>query len=133
MRRRKVEQIDNEYVRQQKKQEARRRQRVRQLKKRMTVYLVGLVIVVIGFATVYIGQNKKYDVMLAEKATLEKQLTEVEKEQEKLQHQLEKLDDDEYIEKLARQQYLVGKEGEIIFSIPEEKVEREKNETKSSY
>ncbi|MBO1910044.1 septum formation initiator family protein, partial [Microvirga sp. 3-52] len=47
-------------------------------------------------------------------------------EQEMLMNQLAKLEDDEYIAKLARQEYFLSDDNEIIFSMPNKKVEDKK-------
>ncbi|EFS04534.1 DivIC family protein, partial [Listeria seeligeri FSL S4-171] len=41
-------------------------------------------------------------------------------EEEALNNQIKKLHDDDYIAKLARSEYYLSKDGEIIFNIPEE-------------
>ena len=49
------------------------------------------------------------------------ELEDVQLEQETLKRQLVKLDDDDYIAKLARKDYFLSENNEIIFSIPENK------------
>lgn len=41
-------------------------------------------------------------------------------EQDSLNEQIKKLHNDDYIAKLARSEYYLSKDGEIIFNIPEE-------------
>ena len=43
-----------------------------------------------------------------------------------LKEQIKRLNDKEYIEKLARSEYFLSNDGEIIFKLPEEKKESEK-------
>lgn len=45
-----------------------------------------------------------------------------------LSEQVEQLNDDDYIAKIARSEYYLSKEDEIIFNIPEEKKDKENKE-----
>ena len=56
------------------------------------------------------------------------QLEDVKDEQEILKRQLVKLDDDDYIAKLARKEYFLSENNEIIFSIPENKKKTDKKD-----
>ena len=49
----------------------------------------------------------------------EEELVEAIETQELLKLQIAKLDDDEYIAKLARKEYFLSEQGEIIFTIPD--------------
>ena len=53
-----------------------------------------------------------------------------EKERDQLAKQLEKLNDDEYIAKLARQEYFLSDKNEIIFSLPKKEQKEEKKQKK---
>ena len=61
-----------------------------------------------------------------EKTEMLAELKEIEEEQEMLINQLAKLEDDEYIAKLARQEYFLSDHNEIIFSMPNKKVKDKK-------
>lgn len=54
------------------------------------------------------------------KAELDLILREMEKEQVELEEEIKKLNDDDYIEKYARKEFFLSKEGEIIFIIAED-------------
>ncbi len=56
------------------------------------------------------------------------QLEEVQEEQEMLKRQLVKLNDDDYIAKLARKEYFLSDKNEIIFSVPENKKKKDKKD-----
>ena len=56
------------------------------------------------------------------------QLEGVQEEQEMLKRQLVKLNDDDYIAKLARKEYFLSEKNEIIFSIPENKKKTDKQD-----
>lgn len=51
---------------------------------------------------------------------VDKKMVALKDEEEALNDQIKKLHDDEYIAKLARSEYYLSKDGEIIFNIPEE-------------
>ncbi|HHQ0209907.1 TPA: FtsB family cell division protein [Listeria innocua] len=51
---------------------------------------------------------------------VDKKMVAMKDEDEALNDQIKKLHDDEYIAKLARSEYYLSKDGEIIFNIPEE-------------
>ncbi|EAF4297489.1 septum formation initiator family protein [Listeria monocytogenes] len=51
---------------------------------------------------------------------VEKKMVAMKDEQDSLNEQIKKLHNDDYIAKLARSEYYLSKDGEIIFNIPEE-------------
>lgn len=51
---------------------------------------------------------------------VDKKMVAMKDEQESLNEQIKKLHNDDYIAKLARSEYYLSKDGEIIFNIPEE-------------
>ena len=123
---RNVSSINQDYVRSVERQEERQKAHKVRLYRRLLVFGV-LAVVVFGWiavtmysqSTVLASKEKeKQEALLA--------LEEVNEEQEMLRTQILKLNDDEYIAKLARKEYFLSEEGEIIFSIPE----NEKNNTK---
>ncbi|MFK4996598.1 septum formation initiator family protein [Bacillus sp. N9] len=56
---------------------------------------------------------------------LEESLAKLEKKQLTLENEIVKLNDDDYIAKLARSEYFLSEKGEIIFNIPDPKEEEE--------
>lgn len=50
-----------------------------------------------------------------------------------LQQQAERLKDDDYVMKLARSRYYLSKEGEIIFSVPEDNDSKQAKELNKAY
>ncbi|EPX8739475.1 FtsB family cell division protein [Listeria monocytogenes] len=51
---------------------------------------------------------------------VDKKMVAMKDEQDSLNEQIKKLHNDDYISKLARSEYYLSKDGEIIFNIPEE-------------
>ncbi|BDH59939.1 septum formation initiator [Ureibacillus massiliensis 4400831 = CIP 108448 = CCUG 49529] len=58
-----------------------------------------------------------------EKEEVLAELEKVKEQQEMLNLQIAKLEDDEYLAKLARKEYFLSEEGEIIFTIPNDEEE----------
>ncbi|TWT28628.1 septum formation initiator family protein [Planomicrobium sp. CPCC 101110] len=122
---REVTSIRNDYVRSIERQEQRQKAHKIRLYRRLSVF--GLFVVL---ASIWIGSTlHAQSQTLSEKEQLHKEalvaLQEVEQEQEKLEEQIILLNDEEYLAKLARKEYFLSEEGEIIFTVPktEEKAE----------
>ena len=103
-----------------------RLQQKKRLRRRFFFYACIASLTFITIFSIYLQQGKAKERYLADKAELTVELEKVQQEQNQLKAELERLDDDEYIEKLARQQYLIGKEGEVIFSLPEKEKKQQK-------
>lgn len=69
--------------------------------------------------SVLIGQANEIASKQSEKAKVEKQLAALKNKEKVLKDDIKKLNDDEYLAKLARKDYFLSSENEIIFSIPE--------------
>ena len=52
----------------------------------------------------------------------------VQEQKQMLELQIAKLQDDEYIAKIARKEYFLSEEGEIIFTIPKESDKKDDDE-----
>lgn len=123
-----VTKIKNEYVRTLQQQEERKKAQKVRLYRRLAVLAV-IVIISFGILTnIFFGQKKVLAIKEEEKQALLADLAEKEEEHELLTKQLEKLNDDEYIAKLARQEYFLSDEHEIIFSIPKKDAKKEDKE-----
>ena len=126
-----VTSIRNDYVRSVERQEKRQQAHKVRLFRRLTVF--GLLVLM---ASVWIGitvYNQSQTIAEKEQARAESlaALEQVEKEQAQLQEQIMLLNDEEYIAKLARKEYFLSDEGEIIFTLPKEEGEnKEKAEEK---
>ena len=116
---RNISSINKDYVRSVERQENREKAHKVRLFRRLATFAV-VVVAVMGWLTftmftqsqaLAVKEEKKENVLLA--------LEQVEDEQEMLNSQIIKLNDDEYIAKLARKEYFLSEDGEIIFAIPE--------------
>lgn len=116
-RKKNVTKLNTEYSQQQqnlKKQTDRKRIG---LIRRLTFFGVLALLIGIGIVTTLITQASTIENKKAEKEKLEQQLTKLESKEKQLESEIVKLNDDEYIKKIARRDYFLSEDGEIIFNI----------------
>lgn len=110
--------LQNDYTRAAEIEDARKRRHKVVLYRRLVVF--GLVVLLTSIwlgSTIYAqsqtiaGKEQLQEEKLAE-------LEEVQKKQAKLEEQIRLLNDDDYLSKLARKDYFLSDEGEIIFTLP---------------
>ena len=126
-----VKTLNNDYVRSNahiaKQQQMKQRQKVLS-RRRLAVFFVVAVAVCIVLVTTMLNQNARLAEKEAQKSKVQEELLTVQEQQEMLKLQIAKLQDDEYIAKLARKEYFLSEEGEIIFTIPKENDTKEDDE-----
>ncbi|WP_188698010.1 FtsB family cell division protein [Pullulanibacillus camelliae] len=93
--------------------------RKRNLIKRLVVFAVFLILMISGFVSVFHSQSQQKEKVEANNQQLHQQLTDVQKQQKHLTQQVKLLHDDDYLSKIARSEYYMSKNGEIIFASPE--------------
>jgi cell division protein DivIC len=116
----KVTKIQSSYVLEQERKEkkAMRRRRIAVVRfLLLTGFLLALSSILLY---TLISQSANIEAQIKEKEKLEQQLKEFKKKEQQLKEEIKKLNDDEYIAELARKHYFLSKEGEIIFTVPEE-------------
>ncbi|MDT2048732.1 cell division protein DIVIC [Priestia aryabhattai] len=116
-RKKNVTKLNTEYSQQQqslKKQTDRKRIG---LIRRLTFFGVLALLIGVGIVTTLITQASAIENKKAEKEKLEQQLTKLESKEKQLESEIVKLNDDEYIKKIARRDYFLSEDGEIIFNI----------------
>jgi cell division protein DivIC len=110
---------------------------IRVAKKRKRLFRRLFFFAVFGFAAAYfmistlISQASIIEKKKAEKEKLQLELSELREEQSALKEEIVKLNDKEYIAKLARRDYFLSESNEIIFTIPEDK--KQKKSEKAAY
>ncbi|MBD8005914.1 FtsB family cell division protein [Bacillus norwichensis] len=113
--------LENKYLME---QEASARSTVRRRKllvRRLSVFLVFTIVICILLISTLVSRESALEAKKEEKALAEAKLAKLEKRQLMLENEILKLNDDEYIAKLARSEYFLSDKGEIIFNIPKEK------------
>lgn len=71
-----------------------------------------------------VSQASSLEEIKEEQKQLKTELKGLQKTETILKEEIVKLNDDEYIAKLARKDYFLSEQGEIIFNIPKEKEEK---------
>ncbi len=98
--------------------------------RRLAAFFV-IAVIVIGFlGKTLMNQNERLEAKQHILKEREEELVEALETQELLKLQIAKLDDDEYIAKLARKEYFLSEKGEIIFTIPDESKDKSSDKEK---
>ncbi|MGE7767844.1 FtsB family cell division protein [Peribacillus sp. NPDC096540] len=121
LRKRKVAKIENPYVALQEKKVQTVEKKKRGLMRRLTLYSVFAAIFLILAVSTLITQNIALDEKVQQKEKLDVKLAKLEKGETLLKEEIVKLNDDDYIAKIARRDYFLSDKGEIIFNLPKAK------------
>lgn len=119
-----VTSIRNDYVRSVERREA---HKVR-LMRRLSVFAVIVVMASIWIGTTIYAQSQTISEKEQAREQALAELEAVEQEQAQLNEQILLLNDDEYIGKMARKEYFLSEDGEIIFTVPEDKSKSKEKE-----
>jgi cell division protein DivIC len=115
-----IAKIQTTYVHQQEIAEVASARKRKLLFRRLSLFLVFAALMSYLMITSFISQSTTLDKKVAQKKQLEQQMIQLKKQQEILKEDIVKLNDDDYLAKLARKEYFFSENGEIIFNIPEE-------------
>ena len=111
--------------------EAKKLARIRATRNRRLAAAFVILLLIIGIlGNTLMNQNERLEEKRQILKEREEELVQAIETQELLKLQLAKLDDDEYIAKLARKEYFLSEEGEIIFTIPDKVKEQSSNKGK---
>ncbi|MBI5975548.1 FtsB family cell division protein [Staphylococcus canis] len=116
----KVQNIGNPYTSQKNEKKRRHEMRKKVVKKRVTVFggiLLAILLALLILVFVQIkGNNDASSVRSAKEAQYQK----LQDQEIELKEQLNNLNNEAYIEKIARDEYYLSNDGEIIFKLPED-------------
>ncbi|EAW7060556.1 septum formation initiator family protein [Listeria monocytogenes] len=116
----KVARIENRYIKDTATMKKTRSRRRIALFRRLA-FMAIIFAVVGGFLTItYTKQVLTLKEKKEKQVQVDKKMVAMKDEQDSLNEQIKKLHNDDYIAKLARSEYYLSKDGEIIFNIPEE-------------
>ncbi|RNF38342.1 FtsB family cell division protein [Planococcus salinus] len=123
-----VASIRNDYVRSVEQEEQRKQAHKVRLFRRLSLF--GIVVLM---ASIWIGSTiyaQSQTISEKEQARDEALMTlqQMEEEQARLEEQILLLNDDEYLAKMARSEYFLSEEGEIIFALPKTEEKSEEKE-----
>ncbi|MFX3624195.1 MAG: septum formation initiator family protein [Ectobacillus sp.] len=89
----------------------------KRLVRRLVLFLTFALTVVASISITFYKQHAAVEAQKAEIRKLKKEAEALTAEEKRLQNEIEKLHDDEYIAKIARRDYFFSKPGEVIFPI----------------
>ena len=115
-----VSRLNNEYTHNKTLEALRKRKQKRHIRRRIVGILIISGFFVSGFAVNIWTNTQTISQMEEEKKEAQTELKLVEKEQEDLDDQIKKLENEDYVAKVARSQYYLSEDNEIIFSLPED-------------
>ncbi|ALN77822.1 cell division protein DivIC [Staphylococcus agnetis] len=116
----KVQNIGNQYTSQKNAKKRRHEQRKRIVKKRILVF-GGILLAIIAVMLVLVfAQMKSNSDASNERQAKEEEYQKLQDKEIELKEQLNNLNDPSYIEKVARDEYYLSNDGEIIFKLPED-------------
>jgi cell division protein DivIC len=116
-----VSKIQTTFVKQQEYAEIASARKKKLLARRLTMFLVFASILSYLMISSNISQTAKLNAKIAQKKQLDHELKQLKVQQDILNENIIKLNDDDYIAKLARKEYFFSEKNEIIFTIPDEK------------
>lgn len=121
VRKRNITKIPSQFVQHQEKAVIQTARKRTLLFRRLVVFIL-----IVGFAayfmvTTLLRQSATLEAMKEEKQSADQELASLKKDETILKEEIVKLNDEEYIAKLARKDYFLSNSNEIIFNLPEEK------------
>jgi cell division protein DivIC len=119
-----VSRIQTPYVKQQEYAEIASARKRKLLIRRLSLFFVVAAALSYLLISGLISQNSKLEAKITQHQKLKTELAELKKQEDILNENIIKLNDDEYIAKLARKEYFFSEKNEIIFNIPDEKKEK---------
>ena len=131
VRKKNIAQLQTSYAKQQEEAEIQVSRKKTRLFRRLSVFFIFAVAISFFMISTLLAQSSTLAEKIEEREKISKELKKLEQEEMMLEEEIVKLNDDEYIAKLARKEYFLSENNEIIFSLPSEKG-RDGNEGKSS-
>ncbi|MBE4906676.1 septum formation initiator family protein [Bacillus luteolus] len=120
IRKQKVTQIQTPYVTNYEQSEQKNNMKRKGLFRRLIAFAIFAAIISYGLISTLVAQSAVIREKETERQLLDEQLVKLKEEQIYLEEEIVKLNDDEYIAKIARRDYFLSKDGEIIFKIADE-------------
>ena len=120
VRKRNVAKIQTTYVQQQEMASQTMARHRKRLYRRLLLFFAFAAFTSYFMISSILSQTSAIDTKLAQKKQLDKQYAGLKKQQEILKEDIIKLNDDDYIAKLARKDYFFSNKNEVIFHIPDD-------------
>lgn len=120
-RERNVTKIKSAFVEQNEHRKMQKAKKKRGLIRRLIFFgIIACILSGITISTLF-SQAALIDEKNEKKQNVEAELASLEKNQQLLEEEIVKLNDDEYIAKIARRDYFLSNKGEVIFNLPKKK------------
>lgn len=126
VRKRNITKIPSQYVEHQEMAVIQNARKRTLLMRRLTVFIVIVGLAAYLIVSTLLRQSATLEAMKAEKQKADQELVALKKDETILKEEIIKLNDEEYIAKLARKDFFLSNSNEIIFNLPEEKKDKEK-------
>ncbi|OEH92642.1 FtsB family cell division protein [Bacillus solimangrovi] len=117
---RNITKIRSSYTVQHDRKQEVKRIRTKMLKRRLIMFAAFVLVVTVMMTVTFMTQSKAIGKKELEKENLEKKLALLQKEEVSLKEEITKLNDVDYIKKLARRDYFFSEEGEVIFQFSDD-------------
>lgn len=127
-----VAKMETSYVKQQEEAEISAGRKKKLLFRRLAAFFTLAAVVSFFMITTLVSQSAALEEKVEEKTRLDQELSDLKKKEVMLEEEIVKLNDDEYIAKLARKDYFLSDNNEIIFNLPEEDAEKENKKEKKA-
>ncbi|SDQ04216.1 cell division protein DivIC [Virgibacillus subterraneus] len=115
-----VTRLDSNYVEQYDAYIERQKRKKQRLIRRLVLFSVVVLVVIGSMATYHFKQVSLQEKKEEQYNQMEEKLATMENEEENLREEIKLLNNEEYILEIARTNYFLSKEGELIFKIPDE-------------
>lgn len=119
-----VTKLQSGYIQQHERNEIMATKRKKVIFRRLLVFFLFAAFISYFMISTLVSQASTLDEIKAEQKQVTEELKGLKKAETILKEEIVKLNDDEYIAKLARKDYFLSEKGEIIFNISEEKKEK---------
>ncbi|MGI8387369.1 FtsB family cell division protein [Robertmurraya sp. P23] len=126
VRKRNVTKIPSQYVEHQEMAVIQNARKRTLLMRRLTAFIVIVGLAAYFIVSTLLRQSATLEAMKEEKQKADQELVALKKDETILKEEIIKLNDEEYIAKLARKDFFLSNSNEIIFNLPEEKNDKEK-------
>lgn len=114
-----IKQLQTSYVRQHEELIIKRRERKKRVLRRLVVFGLFAILVCGSGISILISQAKEISAKEEQLLLAQKEYEQLLKEEIMLEEEIVRLNDDEYIAKLARKEYFLSEKDETIFVLPE--------------
>lgn len=115
-----VTQLNNDYTQEKNNEQSLKQKSQKFFKRRMT-FIVSCGVILLSFVTIpLIGNVFEVNALEQEKAAAEQELEELVDHQDDLEYYTHLLQDEDYVAKLARSEYYLTQDNEIVFSFPDD-------------